>query len=240
MDCHDAQFYLRLRRPGSDDLDTDATSALDRHIAVCPSCAAAGQALAGFDAAIGRAMRSVHVPEGLCDQLFAEASTRRGLMMRRKAYRYAAAAASLLVTGGLAFGVYSVARPQADSLALIYHEDELGQPQGAQRHIEAFLRTQRLPELPDRFDPALFVFAGTGSVQGRDVPVIVFRERNGTGLAKVYVFRDTAFKLSAIRDEQASLCTAKAYPIPTAGITYVVVYTGMDLAPFLRGGGGAV
>lgn len=237
MDCRDAQFYLRLRRPGSDDLDPDAAAALDRHLAGCPACAAAGRALAGFDAAVGRAMRAVPVPEGLRDQLFAEAAARRGAVLRRKTYRYLAAAASVLVTCGLVYGVYSAARPQADVTALTGPVDELFQPQGAEKQIATFLKAHRLPGLPVQFDPTLFVHAGTESVQGRDVPVLVFRERNGPGFAKVYAYRDTAFKLDAIRDEQASLCSAKPYPNPAAGMTYVVVFTGADLAPFLRGGG---
>jgi hypothetical protein len=237
MDCRDAQFYLRLRRPGSDDLDPDAAAALDRHLAGCAACAAAGRALAGFDAAVGRAMRAVPVPEGLRDQLFAEVATRRGALLRRTAYRYLAVAASVLVTCGLALGVYSAARPQADVTALVVRGDELGQPQGAERQIAAFLKAQSLPALPESFDPALFIHAGTESVQGRDVPVLVFRARTGEGLAKVYAFRGTAFKLDAIRDEQASLFSAKPYPNPSAGMTYVVVFTGMDLTPFLRGDG---
>jgi hypothetical protein len=237
MDCRDAQFYLRLRRPGSDDLDADASAALDRHLAGCAGCAAAGRALAGFDAAVGRAMRAVPVPDGLRDRVFAEAASRRGAVRRRQVYRGLAVAASVLVTCGLALGVYSAARPHADVMRLVGINDELGQPQGAERQIAAFLKTHNLPALPEPFDPALFVHAGTESVQGRDVPVLVFRERTGPGLAKVYAYRDTAFKLDRIRDEQASLFSARPYPNPTAGMTYVVVYTGMDLTPFLRGGG---
>lgn len=236
MDCRDAQFYLRLRRPGSDELDPDVAAALDRHLAGCPACAAAGRAVAGFDAAVGRAMRAVSVPEGLRDQLFAEAAARRGAVLRRATYRYLAAAASVLVTCGLALGVYSAARPQADPRNLVGLGDELVQPQGADKQIRAFLAAQKLPGLPQSFDPTLFLHAGTESVQGRDVPVLVFRERNGPGWAKVYAFRDTTFKLNDLRDEQASHCSAKPFPNPTAGVTYVVVYTGVDLTPFLSTG----
>lgn len=237
MDCRDAQFYLRLRRPGTDDLDPDAAASLDRHLAGCDGCAAAAQTLAGFDDAVGRAMRAVTVPEGLRDQLFAEVATRRGTVRRRTAYRYLATAATVMVTCGLAFGVYSAARPQVDVKAIVDRGDELGQPQGAEKHIAAFLKAQNLPALPEAFDPALFVHAGIESLQGRDVPVLLYRERNGTGQAKVLAFRGTAFKLDTIRDEQASLFSAKPYPNPTAGMTYVVVFTGIDLTPFLRGGG---
>ncbi|QDU21513.1 DUF3379 family protein [Urbifossiella limnaea] len=237
MDCRDAHYFLRLRRPGSDDLDPDAMASLDRHLACCPACAAAGRALAGFDAAVGRAMRAVPVPDGLRDQLFTEASVRRGAALRRRTFRLLAAAASVLVTCGLALGVYSAARPQADVAGMLAQGDELAMPQGAEKQISAFLKSQRLPE-PPPLDPSLFIHAGTESVQGRDVPVLVFRERNGPGVAKVYAFRATSFKLDALREEQASHCSTKLYAHPAAGVTYVVVYTGMDLTPFLRGGGG--
>lgn len=219
-------------------MDPDATSALDRHLAGCPACAAAGRALTGFDAVVGRAMRAVPVPDGLRDQLFAEASARRGAVLRRKTFRLLAAAASVLVTCGLALGVYTAARPQADVAGLLVRADELAMPQGAEKQISAFLKSQRLPELPP-LDPNLFIHAGIESVQGRDVPVLVFRERNGPGVAKVYAFRDTWFKLDALREEQASHCSTKLYGHLAAGVTYVVVYTGMDLTPFLRGGDGA-
>jgi hypothetical protein len=234
MDCRDAQFYLRLRRPGIDDLDPDATAALDLHLAGCPACAAADRGLVGFDAAVGRAMRAVAVPDGLRDRLFSDASARRGTVLRRKTYRLAAAVASVLVTAGLTLGVYSAARPQPDTSRLVVDGDELWHPQGGEKAIARFLKAERLPALPEPFDTTLFIHAGTESVQGRDVPVVVFRTANGW--AKVYAFRSTAFVTKDVQDAQASHCSAKQYPVRD-GVAYVVVFTGHDLNAFLRGGG---
>lgn len=236
MDCRDAEFYLRLRHPGRDEFEPEVSAALDRHVAGCPACAAATRVLGGFDAAVATAMRAVPVPAGLRDRLFADAATRRGSLLRRKTYRYAAAAATVLVAAGLALGIYSAARPQPDLLELVQRFEELGQPRGGDGVAARFLKAEGLPALPDHFDTDLLIHTGTERVQGRDVPVLVFRERGGNGLAKVYAFRDTAFKAAPEREEQASFSTAKSYP-PRAGVSYVVVYTTPSLAPFLRGGG---
>lgn len=235
MDCRDAEFYLRLRHPGRDAFEPDLAAALDRHVAVCPACAAASRAIGGFDAAVVTAMRAVPVPDGLRDRLFADAAARRGSQLRHKTYRYAAAAATVLVAVGLALGVYSAARPQLDVIALAQRLEAHGQPRGGDQALAQFLAAERLPGLPETFDTDLLIHTGSERVQGREVPVLVFRERGGTGWAKVYAFRDTAFKAAPEREEQNSYCTARSYPA-RAGVSYVVVYTTPSLAPFLRGG----
>ena len=59
MECRDAQFYLRFRRAGTDDLDADVSAALDQHVAACPQCAADAASARAFDAAVSKAMRQV-------------------------------------------------------------------------------------------------------------------------------------------------------------------------------------
>lgn len=232
MDCRDAEFYLRLRRPGADELGPEVTAALDRHLAGCPACDAAAARLGGFDAAVAAVMKAVPVPSGLANRLHAAVAARRGAAFRARTYRYAAAAATVLVAAGLALGIYSRARPTPDTDALVNAGDATADPEAA---VARFLKAERLPELPEAFDPGLFVIAATEKVQGRDVPVIVFRDRAGRGWAKVYAFRDTAFDPKNVRDAQTSNWIAKAYPA-RGGVAFVVVFTGPDLATFLRGG----
>ena len=234
MDCRDAQFYLRLRHPGPDEFEPEFAAALDRHVAGCPACAAADRAVGGFDTAVAKAMRDVPVPDGLRDRLFTDVSTRRGTVLRRKTYRLAAAAASVLVASGLALGLYTATRPQPDTDALVSAGDETVDPQQAEAAVDRFRKAEGLPALPERFDYGLFVIAGTERVQGRDVPVVVFR--GDRGWAKVYAFRSTSFDVKAVRGAQASHCSAKEYPARD-GVVYVVVHTG-DLSTFLRGGAG--
>ena len=146
----------------------------------------------------------------------------------------AAAAASVLVVAGLFLGWYSASRPQPDTDALVMAGDELVNPLGGQKTVDQFLKSERLPALPEKFDPTLLVHTGTARVQGRDVPVLVYR--TATGWAKVYAFRSTSFDTKTVRDAQQSHCTARAYPVRD-GVAYVVVFTGIDLNPFLLGGG---
>lgn len=239
MDCRDAAFYLRLSAPRADEFEPEVTAALDRHLAGCPACAVLAKQIRGFDRAVATAMTAVPIPDGLRNRLFTAVATRRGAQLRRRTVRYAATAATVLVAVGLALGVYSATRPQPDLYALV-PEDDFANPRRAEETVTRFLKAERLPPLPAElaFDYGLYFESATKKVQGRDVPVIVFRDRTGTGWAKVYAFRDTSFDLKTVADAQTSHATAKAFPIPAAGVTYVVVFTGPDLAPFLRGAGG--
>ncbi|HEX4609868.1 MAG TPA: DUF3379 family protein [Urbifossiella sp.] len=234
MDCRDAQFYLRLRHPGRDEFEPEVAAALDRHLVSCPECAAAGRVLGGFDAAVASAMRAVPVPNGLRDRLFADASARRGAVLRRKSYRLAAVAASVLIVAGLAVGFYTATRPQPDLEGLAMAGDETADPRLAVEKVDRFRRAERLPVLPESLDYTLAVHTGTETVQGRNVPVILLQSRTVPGAwAKVYAFRNTGFDLKAVQDAQASHCSANHFP-ESEGVVYVVVFTGHDLTPFHR------
>jgi len=74
---------------------------------------------------------------------------------------------------------------------------------------------------------------GWEEVQGRKVPVVLFRGRDH-GFAKVYAFRSTQFNLKAVEEAQSSYCTAKPYPTRD-GVSFLVVFTGRDLTQFTRG-----
>lgn len=238
MDCNDARFYLRFRHSGPDDLGPDVVTDLDRHLADCPRCAAEATASRRFDAAVGRAMRDVPVPAGLRAKLVADLSARRGNVLRRKAYRYAAVAASLLLAVGIAAGIFSAARPTLETDTLVQSADEQLDAPAAEQAVRRWLAAEGLPPLPDPFDFALYLTHGTEPVQGRAVPVVVFRHPQGPGYAKVYAFRDTQFKLKDVKGAQASRCQAVVLKERDAatGVTFVAVYTGDRLDPFLRGG----
>lgn len=265
MECRDAQFYLRFRRPGADDLDPVDAAVLDRHLAACPVCAADARLVRAFDAAVSAAMRAVPVPAGLRGRLIASTSAQRGTVLRRRAYRVAAVAASLLLTAGLALGVFTATRPRPETLALAMKGDELAEAlhragpnavgggderpdprlaQANERAIGRWLETEDLPaSLPAAFDYGLVLSYHWEDVQGEKVPVVWFRERNGPGFAKVYVFRSTQFNLKHVQEAQASLCQAKVLPTPSPRLAYVVVFSsqpGQDLAPFLKPKGGQV
>jgi hypothetical protein len=237
MECRDAQFYLRFRRPGRDELDADVASEVDQHLGACSQCSAEAGSIRSFDAAVGRAMQAVSVPAGLRERLVASVSAKRGAILRRKAYRVVAVAASLLLAVGLGFGILTKSRPALDTSSLAYRSDSVGDPDAAERDVREWLHREGLPpDLPEPFDYRLYFSHGWEEVQGRHVPVVQFREINGPGFAKVYIFRSTQFKTTDVPDSQSSFCQTRSYANRAAGITYVVVFTGQDLTPFLRGG----
>jgi len=241
MNCRDAQFYLRLRRESADELGPDVAGDLDRHLDGCPDCAAESAAERSFDHALGSAMRAVVVPAALRARLVANLSAHRGTQLRRQMFRSAAMAASVFLTMGLAFGAFSAARPRLDATELVNGTDfKLQNPEEATR---LWLASQKLPtELPRPFDFDLFVTYGTEPVQGRDVPVVTFRERGqGPGLAKVYIFHAGRFDLRGVPGEvQASHSRALVIDDQKQhrGVVYVVVFTGPSLDPFLKARGG--
>jgi Protein of unknown function (DUF3379) len=237
MECRDAQFYLRFRRPGRDELDTDVAAEVDQHLAGCPHCASESRWVASFDNAVSKAMRSVAVPAGLRERLITGISARRGAVLRRRAYRTAALAASLFLTVGLAFGIFTAARPAPDTTALVLNNDSVGDPDAAEQQVRNWLHAEGLPpDLPEPFDYRLHRSHHWEEVQGRKVPVVLFNENNGPGFAKVYIFRSTQFNVKDVQEAQGSFCQARPYPNEAEGIVYVIVFTGQDLTPFLRGG----
>jgi hypothetical protein len=243
MQCRDAQFYLRLRRPTGDELGADVTADLDRHIAGCPVCAPEARVAESFDRTVAATMRNVRVPASLRDKLLAQASTHQGTVIRRKIYRVTALAASFLLFAGIGFGVFTVSRPKIDPDALVMKADEqIQNPDGALRD---WLTSQKFPaQLPLPFNADLMLTMGTERIQGTDVPVVVFRHPTEMGgFAKVYIFRtDGSVNLTNLRDTNASLTTATVIEGPQyRGVKYLILHKFCPvnegenpLKPFLR------
>jgi hypothetical protein len=233
MTCRDAQFYLRLRRESADELGETAAD-LDRHLVACPDCAGEARAESSFDRALGTAMRAVVVPAALRGQLLANLTATRTTLVRQKSVRSVALAASLFLTVGLAFGAFSASRPKLDPMGIVFDTDErLQNPEEATRR---WLAEQKLPTtLPKPFNFDLYATHGKETVQGRDVPMVMFREPSGPGFAKVYLFRTGGrFDLKGVQEAQAS--HSRAMVIETTAVVYVIVFTGQRLEPFLRAG----
>jgi hypothetical protein len=236
MECRDAQFYLRLRRHAADELGADLTGALEGHLTGCAACAADARTALSFDRVVASAMKAVAIPTGLRERLITRAAAKQGAVLRRKLYRIGATCAAALVLLALGFGVFSNSRPQLNTDDLVLRaEKQVIEPEET---VRAWLAQQQLPdELPppfNSFDYNLLAGTGTEEVQGRTVPVITFR--NNTGFAKVYIFRDKEFVLTGVRDVQSSRASAQVFTGKgrSEGVTYVCVYTGHDLKPFLR------
>ena len=255
MNCRDAQFFLRFCRPGSPragELAPDDAASLDQHFAGCAACAADARSISAFDAALGTAMRAVEFPSDLRAKLIASTSAQRGMVLRRRTYQFASLAASIMLTIGLATGIFTANRPHPDTYELASNADALanvlrfevgavGVNPDAEAHeaaVRKWLKAERLPELPEPFDYGLLISHHWEDVQGRQVPVVLFRGRD-QGFAKVYAFRATQFNLKDVKPVNTSNCQALVYTTDrTPGVTFVVVFTGRDLMPFLRGNGG--
>lgn len=259
MDCREALFFVRFRRPGvpgAGELAPDDVAAVDRHLAACPACSAEASGAAAFDAALGSAMRAVEVPAGLRDRLFVTASVERGRRLRRRAYQLTALAASLFLTIGLAAGIFTATRPEPDTFSLLMQAGRVentlrfepmqnvgfGRFELANANrtvLEAWLKSEHLPNLPEPngpFDLSLVVSQHWEEVQERQVPVVLLRGRDG-GFAKIYAFRSTQFNLKSLKSEKGvsdSNCQAAYFPTERSGVVYVVVFTGRDLTPFLE------
>ena len=242
MDCRDAQFYLRMRRHAADELGPDVTAPLDNHLSTCPACAADARATASFDRAVSRAMVGVPVPAGLRAKLVTHVASRQGEILRRKVYQTAAAVTAALLVVGIVAGIVSNTRPGLNVSDLVERNGEVyAHPQES---TEKWLAEQKLPgRLPLPFDYRLLTYRGHEEVQGRNVPVIVFHSRQGSGFAKVYVFpHDGTFDLKSVREANNSHARAEVLvKQETRGtVTYVFVHTGgpSGLEFFLRTDGG--
>jgi hypothetical protein len=237
MYCRDAQFYLRLRRHAGDELGADVTADLNRHLAGCPACEADATAAASFDRAVAGALRSVPVPPGLRDKLLAQASAHHGSVIRHKLYRVTAIAASVFLAVGLTFGLFS-GRPKLDTeLVVQRHDEQIQQPEQALARWLAGLKVP--PQLPKPFDPELLVILGSEPIQGKDVPVAVFRHRTDPReVAKVYILRSNG-PLDTRDLRPAGISNTVAEVIDESprhpGVKYLIVYrsTPEGLKPFL-------
>src|SRR4029434_687762 len=112
-------------------------------------------------------------------------SAHHGAVIRHKGYRVTAIAASLFLAVGLTFGLFS-SRPKLDPEALVTVIDQ--QREQPEQAIARWLTGLKVPpDLPKPFDPDLLVFLGSEPIQGKDVPVAVFRHRSDPrALAEVY------------------------------------------------------
>jgi len=240
MECRDAQFYLRLRRHTGDELGPDVTVPLDNHLAVCATCAADNRAASSFDRALCSAMKAVSVPAGLRERLFAHVAGKQGTIRRHKMYRAAGALVAALLLVGIGLGWFSNTRPKPDAFELVENLDE--QWRDPELSTGRWLAKHKLPNtLPQPlnynrpFNYRLHVNHAFEEIKGRQVPVVVFRSPDGD-IAKVYIFRnDGTFDLKALREEQLSNAHAEKMDGEGEhrGFTYVFVYTGRDLTPFL-------
>jgi hypothetical protein len=95
MDCQDVRSLLAFTRKGGDQIDPTERAAVQHHLDGCGDCAVAAQSEELLDAALGTAMRAVHIPAGGKARLIAKLAADRPWPWGK-----IAAAAALLIALG--------------------------------------------------------------------------------------------------------------------------------------------
>ena len=241
MECRDAQFYLRLRRHTADELGPDVNAALDGHCATCAVCAADARASASFDRAVATAMRAVPIPSGLRERLITQAARAQGTALRNKALRVGGMVVAALLIIGIGFSLVATTRPGVDPYKIVQDADRQYEKPG--EYARQWLAAEKLPEeLPWDFDYDLLIHCGHDRIgdSNRYAPVMVFRAREGSGFARVYMFRAGGpFDTKEMRDVQASHFSAQVVigKQQWRDVHYLIVHKGppkRGLGDFLR------
>ncbi len=236
MDCDLARHLLAFQRPG--ELDAADVSALARHLAACPACAALTRHDQAFDRAVGAAVHAVPVPSGGRSRAAARVAAVRGAQVRRQLGAVFGATAGLVLAVGIGGGVYARNLPVFDSnIAASESETVLEEPQAA---VRAWFVERGVPAaLPADFDFGRYFDHGAMPVLGKDVPAVTFVLPNPDSprvdFARVYVVTRGRFNLADIRAAHASVRHVTVLADPAhPQVRWVVVHTTPTLEPFLR------
>lgn len=213
------------------DLTAEDAASLDAHLGGCAACSAAARREVAVDAKLASAMTAVPVPAGFRDRLVRSAEgVQRAAWRRRVAASagWTAVAAALL----LGFAGYSWwTKPILDSYAAANEFDR--QFEYASADVPEWLKGRGLPEqLPFDFDLRLPAFTGTGTLHGRDLPVLTLV--NGPHVARVFIARESQFHLKSDKLIDAQTSRGKVTVARQGGFVYVVLYTSDTLDVFLK------
>jgi hypothetical protein len=239
MQCHEARWYLELRRgEGDEALGPEVQAALEAHLQSCAPCAARHRAQEQWDHQLAEHLRQVPVPAQLVDKLLTQAAVYRGQALRLRFYRLTGLAAGVLLLVGLAWLGYQATRPTFSTEQLVlFHDARLQDPA---TYFHQWLEQEGLPpELPVPLDLNLLEQVGYERIQGQKVPVALFRHPQRPELARLYFLRQMGpFRWHQLHDADASHSVAKVISDSRRfrGVTYVIVYPAgpEGLRPFLR------
>lgn len=241
MNCNIARTLIPFARTESpsqaSDLSVEDHSSLNAHLATCHTCSELSKEFHRFDQQLARSMKNVPVPEHLEAAIIKSALAARGALLRKRIYQYASLAALVFVAVGIATGIYWKNRPQLDGREIAMSVDaEFSRPQET---VESWLIAQDLPRnLPLDFDFRLYTFHGQGILQGHEVPMILFQapspHRPVPDFARLYIIKKNRFNLKDLTDAQASEGSIKVLNDRPGNVVYVIIYSSLNLDPFLR------
>ena len=220
------------------ELAPEDTAELNTFLAANPTTAADVAADRAFDAHIARSMKDVPIPEGLKGRLLDRVAIEKGAWYRQKAWSLVGLAAALLVaTGGILALRLSTAPDLDPAVAIVPFDEHYQDPAG---EINRFLARRGLSFEPARsFNMNMADRPVMAELQGREVPMIVFRNQTKNATAKVFIIRDTDFNWKNLPQDGSlvpSIYGQQVALVPHAtrrDIAYLVVFTGDSLDLFL-------
>ncbi|HZU36593.1 MAG TPA: hypothetical protein VFA18_11820 [Gemmataceae bacterium] len=238
MDCRTARLLLDFSRPLTVELEEHDVDALQDHLADCPACGSLAQAERTADHAIGQAVRDVSIPLGLRERLLAGVDVQLRADSRRRRWRMAvsAAAAVFILLGSYLFFSWQSRPVAVDVERLAGQMPFPGIRSISRQQAQDFFHSRGFPvTAPTEFDYQTLQYCDVTSVQGREVPILVFGK--GEYQARVYILSDDRFNLADAFPGAAG--AASGYKVelrrnPTDGhLVYLILYTGDSLQPFL-------
>jgi Putative zinc-finger len=206
MDCRTARLLLDFHRPRAGELPAEEAVELERHLAGCADCDAAGRALRRLDDHLGPAVRDVPLPDGLRERLLSRLREERSTRLSRRVgwtLRGAAVAAVLLV-GTLLWLHFRTPEPvKLDLTRLSQEEGEIDRLKSPESVALRFKEKHHIMMVPPPFDYTSLVDCDVADVQGKRVPRLLFYrdpgpEKGDITRATVYVFSRDQFDLDAL------------------------------------------
>jgi hypothetical protein len=233
MTCSDYRLLIPFRHSG--DLLTEDVALLTKHLESCPACAElAKPSLA--DSAIRNAFHSVSVPAGLKDRVGKAVAAERMSRAFHRVAQYGLALSILLVVGLIGLGIYGRTKPRLDTEGLAIRDGYEGDPNYVEKLVYVWLDGQNLTtDLPFEIDFKYYAGHGYEKMGRAYVPFIRFQNQSApaASFAKLYFIRGSEVDVRHATDAQSSFCTARVVPGPN-GITFILVHTGDNSAPFIR------
>jgi hypothetical protein len=238
VDCNTARMLSTFFGRQGSELAPEDASALEAHIAGCPSCASAVQFERAFDDRVAKAMLAVPIPTNLKSNLLDGIAADRGAWYRKKFYAVAGIAATILLAigGVVAWQIGTAPELTLDGIAHQADRREQDRPNEARE----FLARHGIDFQPER--PLDLHFAesmGMSEFQGKQVPAVYLSNRIKNASATIYVVRDSDFKWKNLPQGVSSLPSLYGFQVAVlrdrqrSDVGYVVVFTGAALEVFL-------